>query len=326
MKNDVLLVGQIYINNIRDLEIYEFNTKNNKNFGYDILIVDSSKSKFKFDYTLADYYMYDKKNLLFNRNPFDFINFYYFHMNIQLNIFCSNSSPHELNILYQNTKAFNFAKSLGYKYILRVESDLEFTSKDIEEINKKIDECKSFNKKAIFMKIDDTYIGFHISFWNIDYYFEKIGEIFSQKDWENLLKKYNIIDEGLEKTIPKIINNEEDFLKFDDLHSEPQKGFRYKETKMYFDSDCIIDFFKSEDNNVYFATANNSKDKFPNKLILTQYTQNGILKNEIVDLGETVSWVLIDTNIKNVELEVNDNIYTLTKEDLMNKPNTIIFK
>ena len=325
MNDKILLIGQVYFDNDNDLKMYENNISIDKKFGYEIMIVDSSNYKSLFNYNLTDYYLNDKKNLVFNRKPFNYVNFFYRTDNVKLEISCENTAPHELNILYQNTKSFRLAKLLGYKYVLRVECDIPFNDFDINNIKNKINECVSNNKKSVFMNTDN-YIGFHITFWDIDWYFDKIGDILNQNDWMNLLHKYKLEDNGIETIFHSILKDqEENYLKFDTITSASVKGYRYKETRRFYDSNVIIDFFKN-DSNLYLASTNMDNDKFPDELSLTQHLNNGgLLINLIRDWGGGISWILIDPDINYVELNVDKKIFKLNKSELQSTNNVITF-
>jgi hypothetical protein len=139
--NEILLLGQIHFENENELKIYENYINSIKIFGYKILIVDSSSYKELFNYKLCDYYLYDKENRLFNRNLGEIYFYVQNHLinpNFKLHIHCKNNGSHELNILYQNTKSFNLAKTLGYKYILRMECDSILDLEDFTNIKNKM--------------------------------------------------------------------------------------------------------------------------------------------------------------------------------------------
>jgi hypothetical protein len=325
MSNDILLVGQIYISNEENKRVYQENVLNLANFGYPILIVDSSPTEYVFDHSGCDYYLYDKNNLLFDRKPLNMVNWHFTTVgpsnNINLSIPCYNSSPHELNILYQNTKAFSLAKTLEYKYVIRVECDIHFNENDIKNIKEKINQCIEENKNSAFL-YNGVSFGFHVSFYNIDHYFEKIGKILNQKDWENLLEKYNFSDDGLENIFPKIFT---DYINFDPLIVMAVLAYRYKETKRFLDSNVILDFFKDDSNDrIYLACTNNYLDKFPDKITLTQYIKERTLIDGVSN-SVSVTWIFIDQNVDYVELNIDDKIHKFTKEDLVKTQNTINF-
>ena len=323
---EILLVNQIYISNPLDRDTYEKNVINNGKFGYDVMVVDSSKSGYTFDYSLCNYYLHDKKNLLFDRKPLNSVFFTYETQNendnVKMDIYCENSAPHELNILFQNTKAFSLAKTLGYKYVLRLECDMEFNDFDIKNINDKIKECILNDNKTSVMKFSEDYMGFHVTFWDIDYYFYIIGKILNQKDWEKLLHKHNLSDNGIERILPQILKN--NYLIFEPLTTAQVIAYRFKETMRFFDSNVIIDFFKTSDDRIYFASTNHNWDRFPEKLIIRQYVKDTVLTNGIGN-SNSVSWVYIDQNVDYIELEVDDKIYKLTGDEVKSTKNVISF-
>jgi hypothetical protein len=100
---------------------------------------------------------------------------------------------------------------------------------------------------------------------------------------------------------------------------------RYKETRRFIDSYLYIDFFKNSDGQVFFAVNNSNYDKFPDKLAIYQYTPTRSLGNEIKNPLKSTAWVLIENDIINVEIEIDNQIITLSREDVFSTKNIIEF-
>jgi hypothetical protein len=327
MSEDILLYGQIFYKNAEDIDLYENCVKSLKGFDYKILIADSSQKDLTFNKNLCDYYLYDKENKLFDKKTEKNIYFYYECSSFGIKILCNVTQGHELNILYQNTKVFNLAKTIGYKYILRLECDTIYSEENIKDIKEKINECVSSDKKGVFV-CDEEFLRMNMSFWDIDWYLEKIGNIKNENDWFKFLEKHNFSNIGIEILFWELIKNDKDkFINYNLSLPHYLKTFKYKETERFYESDVIIDFFKpKESEQLFFCVTNYKSDVFPEKLILNQYFENGgYLTNQVKNPGSVLYWVNIDINIKYAELIVNDKIFKLTKEELFSVENVIIF-
>jgi hypothetical protein len=334
MNNGVLVVGQIYAKTEDDLHIYENCIRQLKKLECKIMIADSSVCQTKFDYiNLCDYYLYDKENRLFENHKYEnyYINHYVMSDNVKLNYPCINHPTHELNILYTIAKTFNLAKTIGYKYILRLECDAIITDEHISLITNKIMECVSLNKKAVLSTLDNSvsteYVSTNILFCDINWFLSKVGNVRTENEWLDFVKNNNLSDDLLEITLGKILKtNVDDYITFDNqLKITYLKGLRYKETRRFIDSYLYIDFFKNSDGQVFFAVNNSNYDKFPDKLAIYQYTPTRSLGNEIKNPLKSTAWVLVENDIINVEIEIDNQIITLSREDVFSTKNIIEF-
>lgn len=330
MNNNVLIIGQIYAKTNKDIVIYENCINQLKKLKYKIMVADNSVCQTKFDYlNLCDYYLYDKENRLFSNHKYNSIIHHLVESyNITLLYHCLNHPFHELNILYTIYKTFNLAKLMDFKYVVRFECDVSFKDDTLNHIKNKIEECIKLDKKAVLCTTpDNKYMSTNILFCDVDWFLSKTGNIKTESDWFNFLKINNLPDDILESTLSRILlNNPDEYLSFgNELDIRYVKGLRYKETKRFSDSQVYLDFFKSNTNEIYFAVSNMEYDSFPKKLFLTQFTMDGIIGNEIKDPGENISWVVIDSNLKYLKLQIDDQIITLTKDYIFSTKNIIQF-
>jgi hypothetical protein len=331
MNEKILILCQIYSDLDKTMDNYEKSVESMKKFGYKILVVDSSSCNRLFNYQLCDYYFYDKENRLFNRKPFGEINYNYYTSSYKLTIPCQCDSPHELNILYQNIKSFTLAKTIGYKYILRLECDVELVDEDVENIKNKISECVSFDKKGILTSLDYNeeyhrgYTDLRVSFWDVDWYLEHFGNLKTQNDWEEFLKKNNLKDHGIEMVLGTYLYNlKDEFVIYDKIRSVYTRVFRYKETKRFHNSNIILDFFKTNRGGMILGCLNNELEVFP-RVKLTQHTENNVLTNHLENPTYSLFWVGIDSTVTKVTLEVDDKIFEINKEDIFSIENKIEF-
>jgi len=334
MNNDVLVVGQIYAKTEDDIQIYENCVRQLKKLGCKIMIADSSVCQTKFDYlNLCDYYLYDKENRLFINHKYDnyYINHYVLSDNVKLTYPCINHPVHELNILYTITKTFNLARTIGYKYIIRLECDAIITDEHIELIKNKVNECISLGKRSVLSTIDNSvsteYVSTNILFCDINWFLSKVGNVRTENDWFEFVKNNNLSDDLLEITLGKILKtNKDDYLTFDnELKITYLKGLRYKETRRFVDSHLYVDFFKSPTGQIFFAVNNSNCEKFPDKLALYQYMNNRSIGNEIQNPLKSTAWVVVENDIINVEIQIDDQTITLSRDDVFSTKNTIEF-
>jgi hypothetical protein len=233
--------------------------------------------------------------------------------------------------MYQNTKAFNLAKALGYKYLLRLECDAVYSEENVKDIKEKIKECVESGKKAVFLCENLTtghpFLRMNMSFWKIDWYLEKIGNIKNEKEWRDFLNRYGFDEGTIEDIFYKVfIEFKEDFLNYDKPLPHYLKTLKYKETERFYKSDAIIDFFKGGET-LFFCALNHNQDSFPSKLVLKQYLENDrFLTNTISDPGSSLIWIVVDCNVKNVDLMIDGVTHKIDKIELFSTKNVVIFQ
>jgi hypothetical protein len=109
-----------------------------------------------------------------------------------------------------------------------------------------------------------------------------------------------------------------------DIKSVYLKGFRYYETKRFYDSKAVIDFFKNGDGILFFAVTNLDCDKFPNEIKLIQHKKNNFqIINNFTDPKTLLFWVVVENDTEYVELFIDDKVYELYHDDLFSIKNTI---
>ena len=331
MNDDVLVIGQMYAATDEEVLMYEKCVQSLKKLGHKIMIADSSSCQTKFDYiNLCDYYLYDKENRLFENHKFtdSLISHYVLSDNIKLNYPCINHPTHELNILYTITKSFNLAKTLGYKYVLRLECDAIYTDEHIEFLKNKIQECISLNKNAVLSTVDNCeYVSTNILFCDINWFLSKIGNIRSESDWYNFLQNKNLSDSPLEVVLGQVLKtNTDDYIVIgNQLDIQYIKALKYKETKKFLDSKLYIDFFKSSTGQIFFAVNNCHHAIFPDKLSIYQYMETRSIGNEIKNPLKSTAWVVVEQDIIYVEIQIDNRIIKLSKEEVFSTKNTIEF-
>jgi FkbM family methyltransferase len=170
-----------------------------KSINLDILLVSNTIIK-KEIIELVDFYIYDKRNQLFEceYDNVNYINLYDVINNndtpfLQTSILTRGLQRHGLSVLVNLFNSVNFAKSLGYDNFIRLEVDDLFGPESIKFIERSTFLLKKSNKKALLFynnyDNESSNISFHFMNFNIDYFLEKIPQIKNESDYINYLKE-----------------------------------------------------------------------------------------------------------------------------------------
>jgi glycosyltransferase involved in cell wall biosynthesis len=165
----------------------------------------------------ADYYLYDKNNILFKHEFDDVldITLFKYYDNIRINEVISGMQRHGLSVMINLFKSVKLAKSLGFTHFQRVEIDDLHGPNSISHIKSIPNKCLEENKKGFFyFNEHDNYsdISFHYFFCEIDYFLSIVEEINSEKDYIEFIKR-NFNNNGfinVEQYIYQNIKNNDD--------------------------------------------------------------------------------------------------------------------
>ena len=120
--------------------------------------------------------------------------------------------------------------------------------------------------------------------------------------------------------------NTEDYIVIgNQLDVQYLKALKYKETKKFLDSKLYIDFFKSSTGQIFFAVNNCHHEIFPDKLCIYQYMETRAIGNEIKNPLKSTAWVVVEQDIICVEIQIDNQIIKLSKEEVFSTKNTIEF-
>ena len=141
----------------------------------------------------ADYYLYNKNNILFKHEFDDVldITLFKYYDNIRINEVTSGMQRHGLSVMINLFKSVKLAKSLGFTHFHRIEIDDLHGPNSISHIKSIPNKCLENNKKGYFyFNEHDNYsdISFHYFFCEIDYFLSIVEEINSEKDYIDFIK------------------------------------------------------------------------------------------------------------------------------------------
>lgn len=170
-----------------------------KSINLDILLVSNTIIK-KEIIELVDFYIYDKRNQLFECEYENVNNVVFYDVInnndtpfLQTSILTRGLQRHGLSVLVNLFNSVNFVKSLGYDNFIRLEVDDLFGTESINFIEKSTFLLKKSAKKALLLynhyNNEPSNISFHFMNFNIDYFLEKIPQIRNEVDYINYLKE-----------------------------------------------------------------------------------------------------------------------------------------
>ena len=319
--------------------MYRDNLINLRKFGYKILVSDSSHYVSMTGINLkdvCDYYQYDRDNrrfdadnlrggaILYNRH---------FDGGCSLHYFCNFDNAYELNIHYCNSKAFNFALSENYDYVLKMEADIAIDDDGISKLKSDIESFVASGKKILMTASFDTLIegvyGVSATIfcsetrWYLDHY----GNIRTNDDWRTFLSERNYPCKSLEDVFAMVVRDNIDQATHWDISNIRMrfcKSTRYVETRRYHGSDIYLDFFNNDDKTVTFlASTNPELCKYPHVRLIQNLKDGRKLYNDFGDPSGSLTWIIIDRNIESVELTVNDLTTKMSAEHVFATPHVI---
>lgn len=166
--------------------------------------------------SLCDFFLYDKRNQLFekeyeNTEPVDF---YVSAGDFMIHNVVSGMQRHGLSVLINLYNSVAHAKTLGYKYFQRIECDDLFGPESLKKIKELQEECVALNKRGVFYVNDnEANISFHYFFWEIDHFLENVYKISKESDYEEFVRsrkpipKFMIAEEFIYESIVRDLDN-----------------------------------------------------------------------------------------------------------------------
>lgn len=166
-----------------------------RKLGKDIMLITNTPVD-KDITSIVDYVFYDHNNRLFTMNKYihDDIVFYKSMGWFTIHDIVSHLQRHGLSVLTNIFRSLTIAKTLGYTHFQRFEVDDLFGEKSLEWIKQVDLMCINENKKGLFyINRNNTPpdFSFHYYYCDIDYFLKKCHNIFSERDYDEFIKKYN---------------------------------------------------------------------------------------------------------------------------------------
>ncbi len=264
----------------------------------DILLV-SNTTVSQHVMSLCDFFLYDKRNQLFKKEyeNVEPVDFYISTGDFVIHNVVSGMQRHGLSVLINLYNAVSHAKTLGYKYFQRIESDDIFGPKSLKKIKELQEECVALNKRGVFFINDnEANISFHYFFWEIDHFLENVYKISKEEDYEAYFSsrkpvpKFMIAEEFIYESIatklPELLikNGGEMTNEFPDTvwnteTSDSNMGSKYQ--------GCITEIYSSDRGDIV-CSYNYSTERRFRKIMVTK--KNGDVETFFHDLAIRGSW------------------------------------
>jgi glycosyltransferase involved in cell wall biosynthesis len=345
MKKITIIDAFIHNENVESkLNSFVSKYRNSEN---EILLISNTVAK-KETVEHVDYYFYNKNNQLFTHDFDNVLNitlFKYFDK-IKINEVVSGLQRHGLSVIVNLFKSLKLAKSLGYTYFQRIETDDLHGHESIKFIDSVPDLCLKNNKKGLFFfneRDSNSDVSFHYFFCEIDYFLSIIKEVNSESDYVNFIRdnfnnnKFINVEEYL---YTNIINNDNDgILKLDgskmneyfvDTHwnsetSQSNMSSKYEgaSTRLY-RADTKIDGVVNYNTGLAILSYNYTDIHKQRRIIVTY--DNGDSNEYLHDLQYKGYFVynVLNKNISHIEVYDGDRF--MYREDNNNIESNILFE
>lgn len=316
-----------------------------RKLGKDIMLITNTPID-KDISSLVDYVFYDHNNRLFTMNKYKHndIVFYKSMGWFTINDVVPHLQRHGLSVLTNIFRSLSIAKTLGYTHFQRFEVDDLFGEKSLEWIKQVDLMCVNENKRGLFYINRNNYppdFSFHYYYCDIEYFLKKCHNIFSERDYDEFIKKYNTDNTFImaeEFLFLNLHDSEELILRegqlmFQDFSDTTwntevstcnlDKKYNFCSTKVY------INYKKDENNNFieqnnYVLLSFNYSDYNRYRKVLVK-TDNHYQYTVFQNLTGMNSWTFEYIPKNTVSIDVFENDKLIYSEDIANKPKSSIY-
>lgn len=174
-----------------------------KSRGLDVMVVSNTALSGDIIESV-DYYLYDRRNQLFQNDYEDVAgvrfseSVYSEGMSFVVHKIKPGLQRHGLSVLVNMHNSVSLAKSLGYDRFWRVEVDDIFSDASMEYVVRSGLELDGAGKRALlFRNIPSSEnveirpnVSFHFMYWDVDYFLSVVPKINSESDYEDVLSRF----------------------------------------------------------------------------------------------------------------------------------------
>lgn len=180
----------------------------------DILLISNTPAS-KEVIELSDFFVYDKRNQLFQKEyeNIDYVDFYISVGDFTIHNVVKGMQRHGLSVLVNLYNSVSYAKTLGYKYFQRIECDDIFGKTSLARIKELQEECVALNKKGLFYINDkEANISFHYFFCEIDHFLDCMPRISNESEYDDYINsrlpypKFMIAEEFIYENVIRLID------------------------------------------------------------------------------------------------------------------------
>jgi len=290
--NKAIIIVDAFLDSQVKIEVFEKVLKKIKQIDLPILLISNSSISIDIQ-NQVDYFIYDKKNILFEYEYeiYPSSNYWIENENFKWQNYYFSKQKHGLSVLCNLTKSCDFVVKQGFNKFIRIEWDFLIHDDDFTTIKDLIYDFINNNKKAFFIVNNSNIHGepelpYH--FWMVDLNFwnEKFPKIYNETDYQNFIFNKN-------KNKKFEIAERFSYLTFKDSFSEME---------FIDESDFLKKIVPNSSVNIIDSDINFSPPNgFGVKRALTK-----ILKNEQV----TGELIIITWNTMNKNIDINDYYIT----------------
>ena len=308
--------------------------------GYDVLLTSNTIPSKK-TINICDYFLFDSKNQLFNSNydNVEVVDFFNSVGDFTVHNLRYGLQRHGLSVLVNFHHAVNYAKSLGYTNLLRVESDDLFGVESFKFIKQSEKLLEENSKKALLFYNENQSrknLSFHFLYFNIDYFLDKIIQLKNEQDYKNYLSNnfgnsdFQIAEEFLYNCLK--LNGDDEVLIYDgqkfstyfpDTIWNTTSSLSNIETNY---EDVITSIYKIKNNEEsLFIFSMNYSDKSLSRKIKINFDDR---QEELIhELPTNGSWAyqFFDNKLKSIEVYDNISDVFLYEEKNQNISNYVEF-
>lgn len=197
MQKDAVLIFDAFLNSSLRIEVFEKTLKSVQKLGLPIMVISNSKIP-EYLSNQLDYFIYSKDNILFSDSydKYPKNRFFMDHSYVTYIYEKEYKQKHGLSVLSNLKIASNFAESLGFKKFIRMEWDFIISEKNIDFLNKTINDFIKNDKRAFFLLNpynNNDLVDISFWFWMVDIKFwnENFPNIHSEEQYKQFISHKN---------------------------------------------------------------------------------------------------------------------------------------
>jgi hypothetical protein len=195
--NRGLIIIDAFLESESRLELFKPVLEKVKKLDLPILLISNSSVPKEIQ-NEVDYFIYDKRNILFedSYDSYPFCNFWFKDQNFTYEHHVFSKQKHGLSVLCNLTKCCNFAIDQGYNKFIRVEWDFLINNKDFDNIYNLIHNFIKSDKKGYFIFNPSNGEGlkdlpYHFWMVDLDFWNKKFPKIYNEKDYQKFILQKN---------------------------------------------------------------------------------------------------------------------------------------
>lgn len=313
MNKEIILIDAFITNKIDEQKLIDFIRKI-KDTNLPILLISNSIIDRQI-IEMIDFYIYDKKNRLFDYNFGSYDKFILWEIidGIKFNTHYDHKQVHGLSVMINLFSCLTFIKSFGFEYFHRIEYDTELGTETIHKISNISNLISEEGKKGYFiLDFEHKTHTFQYFYSEIDLFLNSIPNIRQQMDYVHFINNFYKHNEFV--TVEKLMFDQ--LINLKNIKIIERKNWEFYDSTWNTTSSmahleenhkkCRTNFYHGLDSNVIF-TKNNEDSK--NKRVFFLYSEDKLLDKIVHELEKIhdVKYNYIEKKITKIEI-YNDEV------------------